>query len=465
MARRIIAIPLAVAIAIAVFLLPVVALTLPENNVDGSYSIDVSVTFSNSVSGAGPYSIPLTTLNYGQYFLENMKFRKTDSSANIGTDIVQDLSFSINVSAHNTMYIMVPTGSINGNNLSYSSLSPYYSSTGSYSVSESISTPNTTYFLTSDYSSISSRVVDATVSDTWGLTFLCFRDVPAGTYSLTDDRIFTSTVSGFTYAYAYAALGVFIQTEYNPSTVVDDYIDGKIPFDDALTDLNTAFQAGLQNANSDLDRLFEVTRADYELDRLVNNSNNKNVQTVQQNVIPAFDNQLDSYVSGSLTLEQTISNLHDDYTAALNAAETPEQGTFINTTYSITLEKLELEARQKAYERLDSAITDEQITEADEYYQSEEELINMFEVAEFESALDFQIWLDALPLTEATEYKKFFDYILNDSSIRMFLVIPISLVLVRVLLGTALQLVGTRSTIDYMERSRLEKKWGGYNHR
>ena len=256
-------------------------------------------------------------------------------------------------------------------------------------------------------------------------------------YSIIDNSYIQQSASK---AYLNLCPGVFVTTGDSVSSVVDSYIDGDLDFTSALQKFNETLNNSLINSSSDADKQFIISLAQFELDRLVTSSNNKSIQNVQNSVTNSFNQNIYNYVSGSESLEDTLSDLDSNYSSALSSAESPVQGILVNTSYLISLKKLEMQARQKAYQKLDSAVSDEQLSEADDYYQSEEDLIDMFEVAEFESALNFQLWFNTLPPSETIEYKKFFDFLLNDSSIRMFLVVPISLILVRILLGTRLVL-------------------------
>lgn len=429
MVCRILAIPLAVVVAIAVFLCPVLGTSLPENDTEGIVTFGVNVTFP-PLRSFSAMEFPFGTLNGFYYSV-------VDSDEFDYPTTVQS-NFSIQNFSAATLYVGVKSGNYTSGLISFPELEPYHNSDLDFVYNES-SYVFPAYQIEANSDGSSSYYLYRENYQTRDLTiqFLCFENVPVGNYEVVNNN--SLSTAAFTSAYC-AVYVVSSDPMSNPGYVVDEFVSGNISFPDAVTGVGNATINNVNNASTPDQKQFELARGQFELTRLVIESNLKSVQVIENTVIPGFNNIVQNYVTGSISIEESINNLHSEYINSLSSVDTPEQGTFLNTSYQISLKKLEIESRQKAFEKLDSAVSDDQLSEADDYYQSEEELIDMFQVAEFESALDFQLWFNTLPPSETIEYKKFFDYLLNDSPIRIFLVVPISLILVRILLGTHLVL-------------------------
>lgn len=441
MARRVIAIPLAVAIAIAVFSSFCFATGI-VNDATGTYSIIVTAEF-NALTNVdyGTQSAIFDGFNFGRDYLSIMEVNYTHngSGADLAVGNVREISYVIDQSNRNTIYIAVRTASLNAGDIDYSGLSSYYrpqlnlTSNNTYRVYQEnwFFTPDPYIFQTTTYFDIS-----------YNITYMCFQNVPKGTYTISDSNYPITnldSLSGSQYK-AYFLAGIYIDYFQDASSVVSDFESGDISYSDAISAIRDITDELISQATSTDEKIFITLQALYEIDYITNIQNNSSTSQIVDTFIPNLDNIIDGYISGSSSLDDTMQSLSSAYTEALSAAITPEQGILVNTTYQIKMQQFELEARRQAAAKVDSAISDDQLSEADEYYDSEEELISKFQVSEFESALDFELWFNTLPPAESTEYKKFFDYILNDSSIRMFLIIPISLVLVRIIFGTVLHL-------------------------
>lgn len=423
MVCRILAIPLAVVVAIAVFLCPVLGTSLPDNVVSTQFLYRLQIV-------GGAYQA--WNLNSGVIY-----GRAAYHSAN-GTytgNIIETTPGNYDV------YIPVYTPSLGLGYIDFGTLAPYYKKSGNLVVSNTSDVP---FY---DFSGVTLTTA-YTLTKTYSVTFLYFQDVPSGlAFTLKDNNpgkmnSGSANIEGTnSNTFPFFVFGVFY-SNVKPSgdSIVSGFEEGSISFPDAITGIQNIVKENVNNAETPDQAILETLVGQQQIDQIINISDNQSISNIRDTVQPNLDNQIDSFVSGSQSLDQTIENMKSEYSSALSSSDTPIQGILVNTSYQISLMMLEAQARQKAYQKLDSAISDDQLTEADDYYQSEEELIDMFEVAEFESALDFQLWFNTLPPSETTQYKKFFDYLLNDSSIRMFLVVPISLILVRILLGTHLVL-------------------------
>ena len=120
-------------------------------------------------------------------------------------------------------------------------------------------------------------------------------------------------------------------------------------------------------------------------------------------------------------------------------AQTVEEAQAVTAVYQANLKQLELQSQFQLMEGLDGVLSDEEVQKSDDYYAAEEQLINAFDVAEFDAQLQFDNWFLLLPQKEAFDYKRFFDYLLNDSEIRHFIIIPLTMGLVSIIMGTRMR--------------------------
>lgn len=420
MVRRILAIPLAVVVAIAVFLYPVFGVRFPDN------VINTKFFFRLEIGGASQY----WTFDSGQIF----GWAAFDSSNGTFTGKITDFT-----PGNYDIYIPVYSQSFVNGYIDLGNLLPYYKESGNLIVS------NTSDVSFHSYSG-GSLTTEYILSKTYSVTFLYFQNVPSSlSFTVTDNNpgrlnSGSSNIEGLDgNNFPFFVFGLFYSNVFsNSSSIVSDFENGSISFPDAINGIYDIVKESVDKAETPDQAILESLVGQSQIDQIINISDSDSISNIRDNVLPNLDNEIDSFVSGDQSLDLTIQNMKSEYSSALSNSDTPIQGILVNTSYQISLMLLEAQARQKAYQKLDSAVSDDQLSEADAYYISEEELIDMFDAAEFESALDFQLWFNTLPPSETIEYKKFFDYLLNDSPIRMFLVVPISLILVRILLGTHL---------------------------
>ena len=260
-----------------------------------------------------------------------------------------------------------------------------------------------------------------------------YNDVPAASYTIIR-RCAEINSAAINYDFAY---GVYIYTN-EPSTF-DDYINGDISFDEAINKINQETSVNVDNATDLTGKLVALAIGEKQIQEIVQASDNKSLNDIQDVLTPVLDDITQSYENGTIDLDAAMNDSYTSYTNSLDAAETPEQGILVNTTYNNHLKNLELRAQIRTRNILLSIITDDDLKMADDYYEAEDTLIKRFDLEEFKSKLDFEKWLLALPSNERMNYRRFFEYILNDSPIRNFIIIPMYLGLISILLGTSVK--------------------------
>lgn len=454
MARRVIAIPLAVAIAIAVFSSFCFA-SEPDNIYISDYNLYLQY------NGYSPVPVDPVNYSFGDYSTGNIYHFCTcyvvDSVVSVHNF---QMFFDFSLDKSMDLYIPIPVDlfSFWPDITSWSSsLAPYYNSSRNLYSSFAISSID--YFRIDNtfslYPNQLYRSFSESVSISYDIVWLFFDNVPADEtfsfvwpYNRALDIINESWGSKYIFSvdgerYQYRMAGLYV-TELitTPQSVVDSYISGEIPFTEALQDLSIAVQESITAAGTIPEKQLAVLIGNYELDRIIANSDNKSVVNVQQSLVPRLDQTLTGYSSGNLSLDDALSDMSQQYTTALNSAETPEQGIFINTTYQIKMQQLEFEARLKANAKMDSAITDEDLQKADEYYQLEDDIFSLFDLQELKDNLVFDQWYQSMSLTEAVSYKSIFDWFLNDSAVRYWLIVPISFIVIAILLSTTYRVTG-----------------------
>lgn len=442
MFKRLIAIPLCIIFCIAVFSFPVFC--APSNDYSGSYPLTVSAKFSYASTSdmVGPHTIFLGSFNYGEQSIIQAFFRQAYSG---GYGVYADkisASYNLTLPTSKRVYFCARTGAISANSLDYSSLSPYFNSSESFSVTEYFDTPKIDYNvdINNGYTVMSTTTV-STSNISWGLTYLCFDNVPAGTYVISDSSSINQTTQK---AYINLCPGVFITTGTSVTDVVNSYINGESSFSDTLSNLSITLSNSISNSTSDAEKQFQVSLGQFEMDRLVHASNDKNLSQVQNSLVPSLNISVNSFASGSSSLQESLSSLNSSFGSSLNSSETPEQALLVTTQYQIALKRLELQAQIKAAQNLDDAISDDEMDEFQDYYEAESTLIESFEIEQFKSQIALDTWMLQLPSDEAAEYKRFFDYILNESQFRFFVIVPMSCGLIALVLGTRIRLSGRR---------------------
>lgn len=282
---------------------------------------------------------------------------------------------------------------------------------------------------------------DVTVADPGGRTgafyFFKFSGMPVGTYQI---RVpydeFWFEVTEMTVGCAY---GVYV-TELDPGggSYFDFWFDPNGPFDQQLDVITNTLKDAI--ASTDLRDLmtFYTIFAQYQLDYALQLSDNRFVTSVR-----AFSDDLDSTISDFLNQDidysSALSDMSDSFVEALKTAETPEQGNYITNVYGVKQQHLHEVALTQAQARLESAISDEELAEADEYYNREEDLLGQFNIQQMEDLVNYQEWFNLLNAGESDVYKSIFDWFFNTSSFRFFIVVPVMMGLVSIVLATTIR--------------------------
>lgn len=292
------------------------------------------------------------------------------------------------------------------------------------------------FHFTTNNSVVSYTTTINTSPTNYYITAEFYNDVPAANYTVIRrcDNINSAAIN---YDFAY---GVYIYTD-DPSTF-DDYINGDISFDEAINKINQETSVNVDNATDLTGKLVALAIGEKQIQEIVQASNNKSLNDIQDVLTPVLDNITESYENGTIDLDVAMNDSYTNYTNSLDAAETPEQGILVNTTYNNHLKNLELRAQIRTRNILLSIITDDDLKMADDYYEAEQELIDKFDIEEFNAQLDFDKWLLAMPSNERYQYRRFFEYILNESQIRNFILIPMFLGLISIILGTRIHVFG-----------------------
>ena len=205
----------------------------------------------------------------------------------------------------------------------------------------------------------------------------------------------------------------------------------------------------LSDPNStDLERQLSVFLAQLDLEKLRVDSDEKYSPVVESFFAKSyryiFDLTTDSCPLSQI--DDLILNLNLDYTDALTSATSAEQGILINSQYSTVLQQMKNVFDVKYKAELDEVISSSEMRDKQESYARLDELlelessvIDLFEESDFESYLSFSSWILQFE-DDPSLYRTLFEFFFEDPRakvIQPYLIIPFSLVLVSVLLGTS----------------------------
>lgn len=410
---------------------------VPENIYDTS--IDIVYQLSSGLA-----SMPSGTVSSG--FLMSNAFWSSTSENYVGL-----MNYSGTVPFTYDLYIAVLTSNLSF--IQFEGIDQYYYPAGN--LQETL-TVRSNLFNYSSGSFVANTPFN--VNTTESITFCYFKDVPAGTTFLVND-VNPYPPTGIAYVHAFSSAAnanvLFVQfvfgayfgyTKVSGDDLVDAYANGSISLQDAISGINSIVKDSISGTTDYTQSTLNVLVGQSQIDELLRLSDNKSLSNVQQSIVPAFDSAIDSYIAGTVSIDDTLLNFNSILQDGLSSSDTVEQGTLVNTTYQLKLQELQIQAQLKAKNRLDDAISDEDVSQFDDYYASEDELIQKFDIADFKSQIDFDTWMLQLPTQEALEYKKFFDYILNDSPFRFFIVVPMTCGLISLILGTRIRLSGRSSS-------------------
>lgn len=436
--KRHIAIPLLCVVLVAALSIPVFAtpedsptFPYPENDVAGS----AVVRFFPSVASApvDPNITSSVTLSFGELWYAYFN----SSSYFDDYTIFTDLSFNISITVAGSIYIAVPDYS--DKIFNYPSLQNYYDSTSDYYVG--FGDINMT-----SYTPTSSGFSTGQTTASLNVKFLHFKDVPVGSYNISCESMWDKT--------GVYCFGVYVSQGDAYGSVVDQFVNGSISYTDAV-DLLFEFQESL-NPVDDHEAMVQALELQNNLTKLNNAAST--VASVKANDLDnRMGSVIDSFASGDVTMKYAMDTMQTDFSDALSGAQTVDEAQAVIAVYKANLKQLELQSQFQLMEGFDAIISDDEMQKTDDYYAAEEELVESFDVAEFDAMLQLEAWYLQLPVGESAQYKRFFDYLLNDSPLRLFVIIPLTMGLVTILLGTRMYTRPepvSRTTIHHSDGSR-----------
>lgn len=450
--------------------LPIFA-DLPENEQEGSLAVLAPFTYINlrSADGTITQSVDITDtfdnvpIIFGDYTIYAFNYQNSNPAT--GATISPQLTpFSFNVysTAEITLIEKSNLYICNGGNLKTSSGDVYYNfivptvslsksnQNISYSVANSFSYSGdadicTTWIYPNNDGSnyilgapSSSNTTTITINSISTLNFLVFTDLEPGTYTI----VYTYAIPSWPF---YFASGIFINSDPVPTGDANiDYNNGLISFQEAAQQIRDEMNEVLNDPDStDFEKQMAVQVADQKLDELKEQSDAK-YNTIVQDFNTDAEGVVNSFIdSGSTDPNPYIDNLNRLYTDALTQAVTPEQGTFINTQYNLSLEQMQLAFDANYKKELDDVISDEDMElsqekrdELTDKLSKEQEIIQKFEDSDYMAQLKFDLW--ATELTEHHVYKSIFDYLITDenSELTLYIQVPLAVTIISLLLAT-----------------------------
>lgn len=451
MVRRLISIPLALILAIAVFSSSVFA-SAPENIVEGAYEAYVS-------NGTDKRTIRYTLDGVDFY---DFKYGYTYGAAFSGAS---QLTYSLQLyvpSEYSTydMYFPVLTSAVDS--ALFGNISEYYYPQGNITILSSL--PFQFYdFVDNNYYQYTSIVEPISI------TYMCFR-VSSGVYSIQPAFPNPATVGGSVGSYVVNpntgvtnpafVFGVYM-SELGPVSdlILDKFENGELTYSEALDQINSSIDQSVSSAETTDDAILNVLVGQNRIEQLIQLSHDKTLESIQSS-FGDIDMILDFVLDGSLHLGAGIGEISNIYDGLLSNASTPEEAQTIAAMYSIALKKagllfdrhrldLDLQLKQMENESIDSAIPEGYIDLSNLYIQAEGAVFELLDQEAFQAQIEYENWLFSLPPDEASLFKDFFDYLLNESPFKFFVTVPMCLGLFGLLLGTRLSpFLRSRNKVD-----------------
>lgn len=337
--RRLISLFLVIMVCMAIFLFPLSAVVMPDNNVIAS----LDLYFGSSTHDTGlHYSMTTGQVLYSAFHT---------TSGNMNGFI--DISFDLVLTRPATIYLIC----LSSQTFSTNPLDPYYDSTGNFNYTY---TDSSTVF-TLDLTSTPHSYTTSTFAGPTNYVMSGYRYVncPAGEYSL---KTSSAWFNGLDFA-----IGIYV---VSPVSSFDDVLsgvsDGSLSISDGLSAINSIVDKNVSSAESSLDKLLALMQGQYYLSQLVLESDSA-ILSQSSSFVSGLDGIISGFQSGDVSLTQSITSFSDSFGLALSSAQTAEQGTLINTLYHLKYQQLRLAAELAAGERLDSAISDSEMSEVSDY--------------------------------------------------------------------------------------------------
>lgn len=445
MCKRFIAIPLlcfVVIMAACPFYVYADSFPYPENTVYGS----VNISFEAFSALSPVSSVGSETVSFGS--LWTGRFNNTSSTSD-GYGVSLDIKFVLNLQVGGDLYIAYPYYIDGGMDFTYyiPDLEEYRYPALDYNVDFGADWPVNIYTPNTDTNTFDKTFGKSSLY----VKFIAYRNVPSGIYS----GVITSNVNDDTLCF-----GVYASHSNQMNAIVDEYLDDKMNTIEyngisvtSLTDILQElweYRQSLPDDTVDLSILYEL---EYQssVEYLMSQVDSEYVNFLETGSLMTSDMLID-LASGLVDYNKFIFTLTELTTNASNFCSTVDQFTALNGVLQNTLAMAEQIERIKAKQNLEDAISDGQIEDAEKYLQDEAALIDAFDRAQFEAQLNLEYWLRLLPTNETGEYKKIFDFLLNDSYISPFILLPMSLGLVSILLGTVIYYSSGRSRSSSSDR-------------
>lgn len=233
------------------------------------------------------------------------------------------------------LYIAVLTSSLPY--ISFGGIDSYYYAPGN--LQENISVTNVLYNYNG--SLIANNPVTSQTSES--VTFLYFKDVPAGTTFLVN-IVNPFPPTGISYVHEYSSLAsanvdfaqflfgfYFGYTKVSGDDLVSEYEKGNISLNDAISGINTIVKDSVSGTADYTESTLNVLIGQSQIDEILRISGQKSLNNLRDNLVPSFDNIINNYVDGSLSIDETLTSMNTILQNGLSDSDTVEQGTLVNT--------------------------------------------------------------------------------------------------------------------------------------
>lgn len=433
-------------VILLVFVTPfsVAATELPDNVTNQTFSI--SMELSNGQTFIQP-----------NFFKFGIAYQVVFSILTNGIDsfntmVENAFAFSVLCEWDFDMYIMHPKG-MTIDYMNFRDLWQYYDESSSFDYTltgevlwMNIESTDMTYEFDDSYSR----------TNTVEVTFSKFNDVPwnatAYTFIVPSETV-PQNASSYLIPY-----GVFVTrqdsntTPVNPgggvpgggedNSLYDVWYDESASFADNVASINTTFRESLAAATTDDERMFYAAFAQYQLDIVKQQSDEAFVGSSEELFNINFYRPIYDFMSGLFPLSNCIQEMSDGYRSLLTQCSTVEQGIYVSTLYQVAQEELYRQAQLKATQRLNSAISDEEMDATSDYYAAEDQLLSMFKIQDLEDTVNYNQWFNLLMErpSEVSTYRAILDYFLTDASWSYWITLPMSFMIVSIVLGTGISL-------------------------
>lgn len=442
----------------------------PQDNIQEGNIIITGV--SAEVSHSFPFSTPIS-LAYGQNHLIKVNYTSSnfyedalylDGQFTLTLTDSADIYFAYNAyEISNSSYDVVPQTGIE----SYRDSSKDFTDTNFIVRSG--------YLVSYDGDEDEVSYTSYTPTSNYNIAYKCYSNVPAGTYLIEYSYIYMPASGSFSGDFI---LGLYAVDPTPPGSddppvgdpgILDGFKDGTYTFEQALDMLVNNMQDVLDNIMLSTEyKNFYVNYTSAMIEIL-----EKESDIIYNSSVSDFNDQgeviIDSFIaSDSQDVSTYISSLTNLFSSVLEQASSAEQGTFLSSCFQNLLAKLQLAYEMSLYD----VVSDEEMNEnaADKSYlkdlfADEDEAIEMFDRAQYESMLDFNEWISELKNYQ--QYRNIFEWFFSSSGdLRVFILMPFCFVLVSLLLGTTTVLVASeRIRVRDEMRANLAVKKDYYNTR